>query len=374
MTTKNVFSISKTPIIIIIPLFIIIFYIITTQPKVSIVMPTYNRADYLPQAIDSVLNQTLQNFELIIVDDGSTDNTPFLLKNYQKKSNKIKVITHTENKGVSAARNTGNKHATGKYIAILDSDDYFLPDYLEETVSFMEKHPTLTIGIPVKSAYHDDKKNPNKKVAPYLWHYPAYDFLDGNHLGNVGNIFKRDFIIKHNIQYNINYTCAEDYDFWIQMILKGASIGKINTQKSLVVFKAFGGLSVTSNCEKTSSIIRQQLHQKINYLYEKEKFDLCLALEHTIETFPNIFLENEKREIKKICPLKTDVFIKAEHPYWKDYLIFTNGATKIYRKQGNDSALILLFIPFEKIIIKWERWGKETFVYNKAKNTYIFSK
>ena len=82
--------------------------------KVSIVMPTYNRADYLPKAIDSVLNQTFQDYELVIIDDGSTDGTKQVLEEYQSKSNKIRVVTHKTNQGVAIARNTGNENARGK--------------------------------------------------------------------------------------------------------------------------------------------------------------------------------------------------------------------------------------------------------------------
>lgn len=343
-------------------LFSIFLFNSNSSPKVSIVLPTYNRASFLPGAISSVLNQTYQDFELIIIDDGSSDNTPMLLNNY-RKNKKIKIITHSQNKGVSEARNSGYKYATGKYIALLDSDDFFKPDYLEKVVLFMEEHPTLTIGIPVKNAY-DDKMN------EYPWHYPAYDFFNGNHLGNVGNIFKRDFIVKHNIRYNTDYTCGEDYDFWVQMLLKGASIGKIKTKHALIAFRPNRGLSVSGNCHYTSNIVRNMIFDRIKYPKDGDRTDMCLSLKYAIKTFPNIFLESEKEEIKKICPASTDIFIKAQHPSWSDYLIF-DDASKVYKLSNKDIASILLFIPHEKITIKWEKWGTETFIYDKDKNTYI---
>ena len=109
------------------------------SPKVSVIIPTYNRNKLVLDAIDSVLEQTFQNFEIIIVDDGSTDNTKTHIDSYQKKDTRIKYIFQ-ENQGVSIARNTGLEAAQGEYIAFLDSDDRFLIDKLERQVFILENH------------------------------------------------------------------------------------------------------------------------------------------------------------------------------------------------------------------------------------------
>lgn len=95
--------------------------------KLSIVMPVYNVEKYIRECVDSVLNQTMKEFELIIVDDGSTDSSGAILDEYQEKDSRVTVI-HKENGGVSAARNDALKHCTGDYIYIMDSDDYLEPD------------------------------------------------------------------------------------------------------------------------------------------------------------------------------------------------------------------------------------------------------
>lgn len=104
---------------------------------VSIIIPTYNRAEILTKSIQSVLSQTFGDFELIVVDDGSTDNTYELIKDLDPR---IKIIRQ-QNQGVSAARNNGLKVSQGKYIAFLDSDDEWDPFYLEACISFLENHP-----------------------------------------------------------------------------------------------------------------------------------------------------------------------------------------------------------------------------------------
>ena len=111
------------------------------NPTVSVIIPTYNRAHLVGRAIQSVLNQTYQDFELIIIDDSSTDNTEDIIKEFQKKDERIKYIRHDKNKGGSAARNTGIKVAKGEYIAFLDCDDEWLPEKLEKQIKTMKDLP-----------------------------------------------------------------------------------------------------------------------------------------------------------------------------------------------------------------------------------------
>ncbi|MBD2071195.1 glycosyltransferase [Leptolyngbya sp. FACHB-671] len=111
------------------------------MPLVSVVIPTYNCDRYIVQAIESVLNQTYSNSEIIVVDDGSTDQTQHVLKPYL---NRIRYI-HQENQGVSAARNLGIQAAKGEFVAFLDADDFFLPDKLADQVACFEAKPSLGV-------------------------------------------------------------------------------------------------------------------------------------------------------------------------------------------------------------------------------------
>ena len=113
------------------------------MPKVTVVIPCYNQGQYVDKAVESVLNQTYQDFEIIIVNDGSTDAfTNNLLKNYHKP--KTRVI-HTRNQGLASARNNGIREAKGEYILPLDADDKIGNEYLEEAVMVLDEKPGVGI-------------------------------------------------------------------------------------------------------------------------------------------------------------------------------------------------------------------------------------
>lgn len=117
---------------------------IKSKPLVSILMLTYNRAHYIEEAIAGVVNQTYQNWELIIIDDGSTDNTASVVQKFQEP--RIRYIKHTENAGLHARRHESLTYIKGKYIAVLDSDDYWTSaDKLEKQVEFLESEPECVV-------------------------------------------------------------------------------------------------------------------------------------------------------------------------------------------------------------------------------------
>jgi len=137
------------------------------MPKISVILPTYNRGNLLPRAIQSVLNQTYQDFELILVDDGSMDNTEEVVKSFGKEKG-IVYLKHKKNRGAPAARNTGIKVAKGEYIAFQDSDDEWLPDKIEKQIKIFE-HSEKIVGVVYSGFWKikDDRKIyiPSKGIA-----------------------------------------------------------------------------------------------------------------------------------------------------------------------------------------------------------------
>ena len=115
------------------------------NPLVSILIATYNSEDFIRETLDSVLNQTYTNLEIVLCDDASSDGTVNVLKEYQKKNERIKIIQNDRNLGISLNMNNGIGQCNGKYIAILDADDWAYPYRIEEQVNLMEENPKVVL-------------------------------------------------------------------------------------------------------------------------------------------------------------------------------------------------------------------------------------
>ena len=179
---------------------------------VSVIIATYNREKLIMEAINSVLAQTYQNFEIIIVDDGSTDNTRDLIESINDP--RIKYI-YQENAGCAAARNTGIDNANGEYIAILDSDDLWLPKKLEKQIQFMNTHPEVgvcgtlaeNIGTTHYNAWFPSKHEDIKAAL----------LFDGC-MTHSSVMMHKELLDKFNIRYNCNLQTSEDYDLYLQLL------------------------------------------------------------------------------------------------------------------------------------------------------------
>ena len=108
--------------------------------KVSIITPVYNSAKYIGECIESVLNQTYSNFEMILIDDGSADNSDEIIKEYQESDSRLKFIQLEKNTGPAAARNIGIKMASGRYMTFLDGDDLWFPNMIEKSIETLNEH------------------------------------------------------------------------------------------------------------------------------------------------------------------------------------------------------------------------------------------
>jgi len=190
---------------------------VNEKPKVSVIIPTYNRAELLPRAIQSVLNQTFQDFEIIVVDDSSTDNTEEVIKEFQEQDKRIKYIKHDKNKGGSAARNTGIKVAQGEYIAFQDSDDEWLPEKLEKQMKVLE-NASSKVGV-VYTGFWKIKDNnrvyiPNMDIACKEWNIRR-QILQGNFIGTPTAIVNRVCFVKMGL-FDVALPRLQDWELWIR--------------------------------------------------------------------------------------------------------------------------------------------------------------
>lgn len=168
----------------------------TDTPFVSIIIPVYNTEKYLSRCIDSVLVQSYSNFELILVDDGSVDNSGMICDDYEKKDSRVRVL-HQDNQGVSITRNNGMDAAQGEYINFIDSDDWIEPDYLKvftETPLSQDK-----TELPVLDVLHHDAVGNDV----YYSGFGALSF-------SVAKLFKKSIIEDNHIQFPPHVLTAED--------------------------------------------------------------------------------------------------------------------------------------------------------------------
>jgi len=181
-------------------------------PRVSIIIPTHNRKAFVLEAVGSVLAQTFEDYELIVVDDGSNDGTGEALKKYEDRLHYL----CQENQGVSAARNCGLAHARGEFIAFLDSDDLWLPKKLAIQVAFMEQHPGAQI------CYTDEmwirggvRVNPKKRHAKYSGEiYPHCLPLC---IISPSSALMRRGLLEEVGAFDPGLPVCEDYDLWLRV-------------------------------------------------------------------------------------------------------------------------------------------------------------
>lgn len=207
------------------------------MPKVSIIIPTYNHAEYVTRAINSALAQTYKNFEIIIVDDGSTDNTREVLTPYMDK---IKYICQ-ENKGPAGARNTGIKNSSGEYLQFLDADDELLPRKLEFQMGIMEKHPEINITACGWQLF-DKKRYPLVDLREYGKRIITMeDILLADPFVTEALIFKKECFSNAGV-FDESIRFCEDKDMWLRLSVKGYKFYCYN-QKLVNIYRILGSES-----------------------------------------------------------------------------------------------------------------------------------
>jgi len=234
--------------------------------KVSIIIPVYNGERYVSEAIDSVLNQTYKDFEIIVIDDGSKDNTPNILEKY---GSKIKWKSQ-ENKGQASAINEGINMAKGKYIAYLDADDVCLPERFENQVKYLDDH--YSVGL----AYSDRHQiNENGETQRIIKSQPPDNFilLQNDYIPRSTVMHKRKCLDEVGL-FDESVTGNDDWDMWIRMSEK-FEMGYIG--KPLVKYRVHKeNISLTR--PKRLDYIRYTKMKVLEKTYERQERPFWLKL------------------------------------------------------------------------------------------------
>ena len=182
------------------------------ENKVSIIIPVYNAEKFIGKTIESVLNQTYKNWEMLIFNDKSKDNSLKIIKKYSEKDERIKVVDSKENVGVVAARNKLIEIATGEFIAFLDADDYWKQNKLEKQIKFMRKNNAL-ISCTEYTRVTEDEKEINDIIIKEIITYE--DMLKNNYLGCLTVIYNANKLGK---RYFKERKKNEDYVLWLEIV------------------------------------------------------------------------------------------------------------------------------------------------------------
>lgn len=192
----------------------------TKQPLVSVIMPTYNHAQFIGEAIDSVLNQTYKNFELIIIDNYSEDNTGKIVASY--KDDRVKYLKFKNNGVIAASRNYGIRHSRGEYIAFLDSDDMWLPSKLDKQICQFKNKEIAAVGteaLLIRGSLISRKPfNRKNRYTDYTYR----DFLFHNYASCSSTIVRKDILLNlKGFDECKDFICIEDWELWLRVTQMG---------------------------------------------------------------------------------------------------------------------------------------------------------
>jgi len=286
------------------------------SPLISVILPVYNGEDHLIECVESVLNQTFEDFEFIIVDDASTDKTVPMLKEFATKDNRIIIVTHQVNQKQTAAANTAIKLAKGKYLARMDADDVALPNRFEKQVTFLEENPNIgLLGSWVDII--DDNGNILK-----IWRtndsdgYLGWNLLFGTSFAHSSVMMKNSIVKKVGFYQSPE---AEDYDLWsrISRVTNVANFPEVLQQK-----RVWAGQLALKVPSETRDCVLQIMQNNINYLLEDSSLDLEIIrnIRKVSDRDPKILVSQQISEVR-------DILLKLFTTYISKF-----NLTKIERK------------------------------------------
>ncbi|TAF67036.1 MAG: glycosyltransferase family 2 protein [Cytophagales bacterium] len=290
-------------------------------PFFSIVVPTYNRADFIPLTLQSIEAQTFTDYEVIIIDDASTDQTAQAVAPYINNA-KIHYIRLPENRERGNARNVGAKNAKGNYITYLDSDDLLYPDSLAEAYEYAQKKPQIKLFHHLYHLINEEGKVIRKYDFPSLKN-PLKAIAKGNFLSCIGVFLHKDVYQQIFWDENRLLSGSEDYDYWLRVIGYTQTIGRI--EKVLGAIRHHDQRSVqTQEYEK--------VRQRFLYFFEKidqhPQYQIYKPYQHRIKSTLWLFLaltawENQQPLMAQQClqeAKKIDKSVWTKKNFWSLWL------------------------------------------------------
>jgi glycosyltransferase involved in cell wall biosynthesis len=227
---------------------------------VSVIIPTYNASQYIQEAIDSVLDQSYKNFEIIVVDDGSTDNTKEVLENFIKNE-QIKYF-YQDNSGPGAARNNGLLRAKGEFVAFLDADDIWDKGKISKQVDFMIKND---LDLSHTGRFFIGQNNISEWIINSKM--TAERLIKENYIITSSVMVKVEILKQYKFNESINSIGVEDYDLWLRILLEGYKFGYL--PEKLVGYRWHSGqLSNNTKIREVLFVYKNNFKQTSNLKYK----------------------------------------------------------------------------------------------------------
>ena len=252
---------------------------------VSVIIPTHNRADLLPRAIESVLKQTYTNFEIIIVSDGSTDNTEAVVKKYSENDYRVKYIGYTPARGGNVARNTGIEASKGEYVAFLDDDDEWLPEKLQRQVDLLDSDDSVGLVYTGVHIIYVNEKVEYNSMSKERGDLKKRILID-NCVGTTSTVVLRKSILQKSGMFDVKLKALQDFDLWIRI----AQHSKVDvvSQPMINYYNYLGKKQISAVTQKYVDAFGY-----INSKYENEMRELTGDEMHQKQVQENLLLANK---------------------------------------------------------------------------------
>lgn len=288
---------------------------------VSVVIPTHNRADLLPRAVESVLNQTYSNLEVIVVSDGSTDATEDIVKRYSNSDSRVRFIGYSPAKGGNVARNTGIEASKGDYIAFLDDDDEWLPEKLQKQVNLLDNNDAIGLVYTGAHIIYVKEKVEYNSTSKERGNLKTRILID-NCIGTTSTVVLRKSVLSQSGIFDESLNALQDYDLWIR-IAQHSEIEVV--PEPLINYYNYRGekqvSAVTQKYIDAFEYINRKYEKELNALNEQE---ICQKLVEQNFLLANKAMRNGEAKVSRnyLKSILRQRFSKKAFLYY--YLSFTS--------------------------------------------------
>lgn len=330
--------------------------------RISVITAVYNDEKHIESSVKSILNQTITDFEYLIIDDGSTDSTPKILEELANKDNRIKVIRQN-NSGPAAARNHGFMVSSGEYIAIQDSDDISDPTRFKKQLQILDGNPEIGLcGTHAQFFGHVEARVP----LPVSHKSILTRMLFGNPIIHSSVMIRRNLIAEHKLSYKAEYAPTEDFELWMQL----SKLTKLyNIKDYLVKYRVHAKSLSRTKDELQRSLANKVSYQALEYFLEiiateEEAEQHKILLDRTVKIQYNdplmqlwarkLIIQNDKLRAVDMYELKSLIIRK-----WFSYLFHhQNTKTNKISNLPKLKRCLKLFLLNGLLVLKFDNWVK----------------